>query len=265
MTKVCDELGIPCKRDAFQTLGKGQKRLDGLDRAAWRNLITWLSTTASAEEVAAAFEYVAEDVAATARVIPPMPDLVISALTFPKMWALFESMLDTPTRGAHEQMIFAALLHALMEQLGGHFRVDTKNINASDASAKSAADVQVWLQGQLIDGYEVTANSWETKLAQAEAARVKADLQRIHIVAKAGNLSAPDLATALAECGLGLDADLSILDVRHEIRSMVARLVRQHRLEALRRLHYLLVHQQPNHVLVGDYVSLLVKSGMVAE
>ncbi|MBF6235584.1 hypothetical protein IU474_00610 [Nocardia otitidiscaviarum] len=263
LTKVCKALGIPCKQDAFQTLGKGQKRLDGLDRPEWRALVKWLSTDASPVDIAAAFEYVAEDMSATARVIPPMPELNTGALTFPRMWALFESMLDIPSRGVHEQMIFAALLHALILELGDGRQVKTKNINASDASAGTAADVQVLLGGQPMEAYEVTANSWKTKLSQAEAARVKAGLMRLHIVASGGELSADELASELKENGLGLGADLSVLDIRHEIRSMTARLTRSNRPEALQHLYELLVHKQPDHSLVDDFVARLVNQGLV--
>lgn len=197
-------------KDAFQTLGKGNSRLDGLDRESWRRLLSWASIEATLDEVNAAFNYFAEGMAALARPLPPMPELITRRLTFPALAALFDKLLDRPSRGAHEQFILAALLSAAAEA-DGAFRVETKALNAADASARAVADIQVWRRGVLEEAFEVSANRWQTKLAQAAQTRERADLPRIHVIAVAGTATGVDITHALTEEGLDADVDVSIL------------------------------------------------------
>jgi hypothetical protein len=256
LTRVCESLSIPCKKDAFQTLGKGNVRLDGLDRPSWRDLLTWASTEATLDEVRASFAYFAEGMASLARPLPPMPELITRRLTFPALAAFFDRMLSRPSRGAHEQFILGALLAAAAEADGG-FRVETKPLNASDASAGTAADIQVWRRGVLEEAFEVSANRWQAKIVQAAQTRERADLPRIHLVAAADSVSGVDVVHALADEGLEADVDVSVLDIRHEIRSLTARLTRPSRKVALRVLYVYLKNRQPDDSLVVDYVNAI--------
>lgn len=264
LTRVCESLSIPCRKDAFQTLGKGNKRLDGLDRESWRHLVTWASTEASLDEVTAAFRYFAEGMAALARPLPPIPELITRRLTFPALAALFDQLLDRPSRGAHEQFILAALLSAAAEA-DGTFRVETKSLNATDASAGTAADIQIWRRGVLEEAFEVSANRWQVKILQAAETLERVDLPRIHVIAGSGLATGVDIIHTLADEGVGAGADVSVLDIRHEIRSVMARLGRPSREVALRVLYSYLKNRQPDDQLVIEYVTALRDAKLAEE
>jgi len=264
LTRVCEGLSIPCRKDAFQTLGKGNQRLDGLDRESWRHLLTWASTEASLEAVTAAFRYFAEGMAALARPLPPMPELITRRLTFPALAALFDQLLARPSRGAHEQFILAALLSAAAEA-DGTFRVETKPLNAADASARTVADIQVWRRGVLEEAFEVSANRWQVKVLQAAETLERSDLPRIHVIAGAGLATGVDIIHTLADEGVDAGADVSVLDIRHEIRSVMARLGRQSRKVALQVLYGYLKNRQPDDQLVTEYVAKLRDAKLVEE
>lgn len=255
VTQVCESLSIPCKRDAFQTLGKGNSRLDGLDRKAWRSLLEWAASNAAIDEVRTAFDYFAEGVASLARPLPAMPELVTRRLTFPALAILFDKLLSRPSKGAHEQFILAALLAAEAEADG--LRVETKRLNAADASAGTAADIQVWRKGVLEEAFEVSANQWRTKIVQAARTRDREDLPRIHVIAHAGTPAGTDIVHALTDEGLDADEDVSVLDIKHEVRSVLARLSRPSRKMALRALYTYLKNRQPDDSLVIEYVDAL--------
>jgi len=264
LTQVCEKLSIPCRKDAFQTLGKGNSRLDGLDRAAWRLLLDWAATQASLAEVSAAFEYFAEGMAELARPLPPLPELVTRRLTFPALAALFDELLGHPSRGAHEQFILAALLSAAAEAEGTS-RVVTKPLNAADASAGTAADIQVWRRGELLEAYEVSGNRWRSKITQAAQMREKTDLPRIHIVANAGTATGLEIINSLQSDRIEKEADISVLDIGHEIRSAAARLSRPSRKVALSVLYGYLKNLQPDDRLVSQYVDSLHRAKLAED
>jgi hypothetical protein len=253
-------LHIAGSGEALQTGVKGVSRYIDRKNATWRAILEWASEPKldGIARIEAAFLYLAAGVAATARNLPAMPALDTPKLTFPAVFALLDDMLRQSSAGAHEQFIFAALLEAWREQLGEQGVVETKNLNASDASAGTAADVQEKYRGQVTEAYEVTANDYMTKVDQAKNTLRQHDLPRAHIVARgAAKASGADIVSALP-AGL----DLTVLDVREEVRSMLARLGKPHRRYALERLYTLLVDKQANDQLVKDFVSALVAHGL---
>lgn len=208
--------------------------------------------------IEAAFHYLADGVAATARDLPAMPVLDTPRLTFPAVFALLDGMLRQNSGGAHEQFIFAAMLEAWRDQLGEQGVVETKNLNASDSSAGTAADVQEKHRGEVTEAYEVSANDFTTKIDQARKTLREHDLRRVHIVARdAAKATGDEIAGALPA-----DLDLTVLDVREEVRSMLARLGKPQRRHALQRLYTLLVDKQSNDQLVQDFVFALVARGL---
>lgn len=266
---LLDDLNIRARRDAFQTLAKGSSTLLGRDRESWNRLIEWSQGQLAVEPLDQAMRYMASRIASTARNLPQMPPLDVSRLTFRRVVRIVEELLATASGGAHEQFVFAALLHALAEEHGGR-RVETKTLSAADASAGTAADVQVLDGGKVVEAYEVTANSWSTKIAQAVAVLRDHDLARAHIVAPGPAPPGEQVKTAVLAASLpaGLVAstiDLSVLDVRAECRSLVHRLGRPGRRAGLNKLWEHLAMRQSNDELVANYVSLLSEVGVTAE
>jgi len=263
---LCDELNISARRDAFQTIAKGSETLFGRERQSWNLLLEWGRDEASLPEIEEALRYMATRIASTARDLPPMPELDVSRLTFRRVVGAIDEILSRPSGGAHEQFVFAALLHGLAQEYGNR-RVETKVLNAADASAGTAADVQVLEGGRVTEAYEVTANHWRSKIAQAAATLQLYDLPRIHIVASGANPSAGEIADAVASAALpsgviAQNVDLSVLDLGAQCRSLVHTLSRPGRRTALQKLWEHLASRQPNDSLVVAYVECLQESGM---
>lgn len=246
---------IPAVVDAYQNIAKNNPDLARGNVHEFDELLRWMNGRDEAER-RALFYYIAARVAATARPVLAMPVLRPVNLTFANVARLLDELLVTPSGGAHEQFAVAAFLEALLHEHGvggfsGGSRVETKNINASDASAGTAADVQIMSGNRIEEIFEVSANDWRTKIPQAVAAAERADRTRAHILAAAEGDDS-DL-TALD----GLAREVTVVDVRAFLRVLVAVLRRPHREHALRRLYELLDGKQPNTDLTNNYVRLL--------
>ena len=121
-----------------------------------------------------------------------------------------------------------------------------------------------------MEAYEVTGSPWKLKIPQAMAVLRQYDLNRVHIVAPAPAPSDQEIRDALDSAQLPAgqtpsDVDMSVLDVRHECRSLVHRLTRPGRRAALNRLWEHLTLRQPNDDLVREYVNRLVEAGLTAD
>lgn len=244
--------------EALQTGVKGVSRYIDRKNPTWKAVLVWASAQEGIAAVEEAFLYLAGRIADTARRLPGLQPLDTTKLTFASVFALLDSLLSKPSRGAQEQLFFAALLEAWREQLGEPGVVETKHVNASDASAGTAADVQERYRGQVMEAYEVTAAEWPSKLRQAEATLASHDLSRVHIVAKdAAKASGSEIGASVP---VGLD--LTVLDVREELRSLVARLSKPFRRYALERAYALLVDKQSDDALVEDFVAALAERGL---
>ena len=252
LEELLRDLKIPARKDALQTIAKGSKTFVGRTRKSWNELLEWASEEEAIDDVEVAFFYMARSIAATARSLPSLPDLDVSRLTFGRVVDLLDDLLERPSGGAYEQFAFGALLYAVAEQEGGKQRVETKSLTAADASAGTAGDVQVWDGGIVAEAYEVTANVWHTKVNQALEVLRKHELRRVHIVAPAPSATAAEIAAHLPQ-----GADVSVLDVRHEVRSLVHRLQRTGRRVALEKFYEHLVERQPRDELVVQFVGAI--------
>ncbi len=209
------------------------------------------------------FAYAVARVAATARPVLPMPSLRPVELTFGRAKSFLDDLLAIPSGGAHEQFAVAAFLGALIDQFGfggvGALSVRTKNINASDSSAGTAADVQI-LRGAMIEEvFEVSANDWREKIDQAVQAARKAGLPRAHVVAHGGDTE--DLAALLAHTTV----DVSVIDVRTFLATACAMMRPPAREDALRRLYDNIDTLQSDPRLTNGYVDLLRRHLLTAE
>lgn len=128
LAELLDELNIRARRDAFQTVAKGTSSLLGRERQAWNKLLMWAQAENEIEPIERALRYMATRIAATARNLPGMPALDVGRLTFRRIVGIADELLAVPSGGAHEQFLFASLLHALADEYGGR-RVETKALS----------------------------------------------------------------------------------------------------------------------------------------
>lgn len=221
--------------DAFENIGKNTKNLARGNLAEFDRLLGWMNT-ASADLRTILLGYILAHVALTARPVLPMPELARTSLTFVAVARFLDDLLNTPSGGAYEQFATTAFLGALVDQFGlggvGALGVKTKNINASDASAGTAADVQIMRGGMVEEAFEVSANNWRSKVDQAVQAARGADLPRAHILARNG-----DDLSGLDELLGDTTVDVSVMEIRSFLRVLCGVLKKPAREDALRRLY----------------------------
>lgn len=250
---------IPAVKDAYQNIGKNTANLARGNVPDFDNLLRWMNG-ATDEARHATLDLVAAIVAATARPVRPMPQLARVNLTFANVVSALDELLARPSGGAHEQFAVAAFLEALIDEFGlggvGALGVRTKNINASDASAGTAADVQILRGNKVEEAFEVSASGWRDKLDQAIFAAKNADLNRVHILSHVQDL-------------VGLNAllgdnttDVTVIDVKTFLRTLIAVLKKPAREAALIRLYEHLDRKQPDVNRVNEYVELLCRHAL---
>lgn len=246
--------------DAYQNIAKNSTNLARGNIASFDEFLGWASgPLASQEALSAVFHYVCAMVASTSRPVLPMPKLDLGALTFSKVSGLFSAMLNTPSEGAHEQFIIAALLHGLIRQAdAAAYRVETKKLNSSDASSKVAGDIQILTGSRTIEAYEVTANDWGTKLDKAGKTIRDHDLSRLHIVAKVNPAEHDAMLNKISQ----LRDDVSVIEIRSYAAAITSALTRQFRAVALERLYEFLDRYQGVVERVNAYVTLLESWGL---
>ncbi len=246
--------------DAFQNIGKNTDNLARGNLKDFDAVLQWgAASSRTWAEMEAAFRYTCARIASNARPVLAMPILDRGTLTFGRVCAVLSHLYATPSAGAFEQFAVAALLHALVEQQGEtQYRVETKNLNASDKSSRAAGDIQVLIGNRVVEALEVTANDWREKLAGAAKTIKDNDLSRLTIVAGGVHAAGDAMFGELSALGF----DLSVLEVKSFSFSMVSALTRQGRSSAFQRLYELLDRYQPNVEIVNLFVTSLVDSGL---
>ena len=245
--------------DAYQNIATNTTTLARGNFAAFDDFLRWAShTERTRHEIEAVFDYVCAQIISTARPIAPMPALAQGSLTFARVVLLFNEMMDNPSKGAHEQFIVAALLHAKLVQLNpvGQ-RLETKTLTAADASAGAAADIQIKTGSRALEAFEVTANEWTEKLTGARDKMRTHDLARMNIIAAIAD------AREMLEQLRGSEDDVSVLEIRAFVAELTAELTKASRLLALNRLYELLDRYQGEIELVNEYVQRLQGHGLV--
>jgi hypothetical protein len=247
---------IDATSDAFQNIGKNDANLCRGNVPEFDSLLRWASSAKPAE-LDAAFNYAMAGLARIAKPVASMPEPDVPMLSFYRVANFLDELLDRPSGGAHDQFATAAFLELLIDEVGATglagLRVTTKHLHASDASARTAGDVEIRHGGRVEEILEISANDWRTKLDQARLALRTADLPRAHVVARVGE--------RLVELS-DLTEDISILDAGSFLRVLVAALSKPARSRALVRLYELLDRNQPNVELVNAYVELLKQHGL---
>lgn len=213
------------------------------DRPVIRDFVHWLSDTdRTIGDLKAAFGYLARRIAATARLVPPLPRLSARRCTFPRVMAVFDALLHTPSEGRYEQYLLGSLLESVHEEQRNGLTVTTKAVSTTDRAARTAGDIEIRQGQNLVDAIEVSARPWDQKIVQAVAAlEARPELDRMHIVG-AGSPTGGQILDALeaSELPSGVqpeDVDLTVRDVRSVIATITADLSRAGRRDAIERLH----------------------------
>ena len=252
--KAFKDRHIPAVVDAFQNIGKNTPTLIR-NVPAFNDLLRWLNSAPESERLAL-FDFIAARAAQTARPVLSMPTLRVAGLTFAAVAKTLDHLLKIPSGGAYEQFAVAAFLDAALYEFAsggtvGGLRVVTKNINTSDASARTPGDVQIVRGNRIEEVFEVSANNWRSKATQAASAAANAGLSRAHIIAA---VEGDDSDLTEIE---GARADISVADVRTFVRLVCALLSKPAREHALTKLYEFIDTKQSNPELTNEYVRLL--------
>lgn len=252
-------------KDAYQNIGKNSSTLVRGNFEPFDSFLKWASDNeASKESLDVTFEYACGYVASTSRPVSTFPKLDKTKLSFARVMLLFDLLFDTGSQGAYEQFSIAALLDALIEQFEAkNFRVETKNLNASDKSSSAAGDIQVFSTGKILhDAYEITANDWSQKVHGITKTIKEFDLSRMHVIAKVG--SDENRRAALNQLK-DLEDDISVLDVRSFAASLISILRKSGRAAAMKRLYEFLDQYQSDISKTNFYVATLSDMGLVQD
>ena len=114
--------------DAYQNIAKNTDVMVRGNFPHFDSFLRWASQrNRTKAQPKAAFDLACDHIAGTARPVKALPEIDAPKLTFPAMMSLFARMLQTPSAGAHEQYICAALLDARIQQNNTEGqRVETK-------------------------------------------------------------------------------------------------------------------------------------------
>jgi len=260
--QLLPHLSIPATRgNPFETISKGASSYVGRNRKAWNNLLTWASTEATFDEVTAVAAELVGRLASLRRHLSPMPALDTERLTWAAVSDVFDALLSSASRGVFEQLIVAALIESLYaEQIEtNNVYVTTKPVNATDEASGMAGDIQVRFQGgRVLAAFEVADNDWEAKMAQAVSSMRREDLRKFLILAVAELPTGVSVEEEIERAhGEPEHHDVAVLDLRPEVRSMVARLDKVTRRRCLQTLYRYLVAFQPLDENVEKYVEQL--------
>lgn len=248
---VLKPLGIPSTQGALQssTYRAGYTAPQASNPALAR-FATWASEPGRRlDELDALFRNLAAILAADAFVVPELPELDRPAFVFPRFADLIDRLMAEQSQGAFQQYLFAGLLAEYVDVTitDRRLRVATKPLFQSDKSAGTAGDVDLRAGQNLEAVYEVSANNWRTKLAQAvDALTTRDELSAITVLANEAPTSGSDITAAIVEAGVasGFDPrrlDVAVLNIADECRSLAARLSPRDRAHVVTRLYDYLV------------------------
>jgi hypothetical protein len=253
---------IEANNDAFENVGKNSDELCRGNFIAFDDLLRW-ANDADVSQREMAFIFLLASRASTARQVLPMPVIDAGTLTFVRVTVFFEELLLMSSGGAYQQFSVAACLDALIDEFGQGcktgLRVQTKNINASDASSGAAADIQIMRANRTEEAIEVTANDWQQKILRAQQIIRSADLPRLLVIA-----SAPPGFLEEAKRIVPPESDISIIDVHAFLATVLAIMRKPARSAALTRLYEHLDRHQSEVERVNAFVRLLRSHGFTS-
>lgn len=196
--------------------------------------------------------------------LPSLPEIAAGRLTFLKFLLLRECLLAEGSGGALEQYLLAGLLEQELATTGIAHRIHTKNVGANDAATRAGGDIEVRHGQTLLKAYEVTANGWDTKLAQLDSS-AKAGLTEVTIIANGvSDTSAAELDEALRVKAEQLGIDVAILDLRSVLDVLASRVTPHARAQAVVYVYRSLARwHRREPILVGRLIEILYELDLV--
>lgn len=189
-----------------------------------------------------------------------MPELIASRLTFAVVTSVFDGLVARPSDLKRERLVLASLLSAEAEDSGQqHLRVEVSPAHGAGPGPGTDADIAIRRGGIAQELFLVVPRSAlpEAMTKHAPYLMEQEDLPRVHILteAESGLTEAETrILTTMASGGLSGYQDVSVLDIKSEIRSLTARLPRKSRATALLKLDKYLRTKLADPRLADEYV-----------
>lgn len=241
--------------DAYQNTGKNDDNLVRGNHPQSDSFLTWCSE-ASREQLSACLHYICAELASYSRPVSAMPELALGQLTFANVMGLFVDLYAIPSEGVYQQYVVAALLDVFQQFAHTGYYVETKPVNASDKSSRTAGDVILAAATKAQEAYEVTANDWRSKTAGAVQKLREHTLRGSHIVAVVDNYA--EMAQELRL----VQGDVSVVDLHGFAASLLSLMPKTYRSLILERLYEYLDGYGQNNDRVNEYVALLISRGL---
>lgn len=266
--EVLQPRNIPSTQGPFQSSSfRGGYTSDQVRDSGLRTFISWYSDPdRSFDDISSLTLHLVAEFQRNAVELMAMPEILASKLSFLKFGLFRERLLAEASGGAFEQYLLAGLLEQELAATGTTFRIQTKNVGANDAATHAGGDIEVRDGQTLLKAYEVTANAWDTKLAQLDSS-ARAGLSEVTLVANGvAGIPAASLNEALSMKAEQLGIDVAVLDLSSLIDVLVSRISRHARAEAVVFIYRSLVRwhrREPD--LVAKLIRILRQLDLVVE
>jgi hypothetical protein len=259
---LLEPLNIPVTKGALASSSFRAGYLARQVRGAARDFVAWHGTTGrTVDEVEAFAEALTDRFLAVAVAMPALPSLRGSAFTWTAYRRAREHLLADGSNGAMEQYLLAGLLEQELP-----LRVVTKAVGSSDASAGTAGDVEIREGQRLVGAIEVTARSWDTKVAQLSAAATAGLTDPVIAAAGANDAEGDDIAALLDPAQDRLALDVAVLDLHAYMDVVASRITRHQRAAAFAFVHSCCVrYHRARPELAGRVVAVLVMLGLTTD
>lgn len=265
--------GIPCTQGAFRSSTYRMSYVaEGAATQSLGTFVEWAAEpTRQLDEVETAFRFLLSFLASRRVRVEMLPVLSVIDLSYSNTTTWIGLLLDLPSRGANAQYLVAALLEAVLRHEGSDVTVHTKRSLASDSASGASGDIELRRRSRLLSVIEVSQGPWHTKLEQAVRAAWRANVDDVRVIADAVALDPRELAEAAERATVGIESarqvlDVKVLDLRHELHSLVGRLDRPGRGHAIRGFDALLrrheLERQPELI---DAAMLFLRQAGLAE
>lgn len=176
------------------------------------------------KEKSVIFMYICSLLADSRMVPKAIPKLPANYLTFSRAVSLFTDLISIPSEGHIQQFLVAAILKHHRSRYG--IEIATHHPHASDKYDNTYGDIEEFLDGSLINAYEVTVRpDWKNRLPDLRSKMIESGLQKYVLIASNINLddelSNPKLLVDFTEKA---GFDLAIVDLSDFIKVFCAEL-----------------------------------------